>query len=569
MRLHQVYTKRIDSGKFVGAIPCAYIYQLNYSLPFELELEVRVLVHNKIIGSTSSNLLNLTVQVVASNDNQSAFEVLFPSTYSPTMLTLSTNTNTSNNLSSSFGTPNTTSPSDAIPNGTSKSTGSTTQTLLQLSTEESSNSTDLEEKDVADSKRLETITIIAVAVLSSICIFFILVAITGCFYYKKSRRGQQVVQSQHVNSSDESASDQGANEQSRNLNVFADSSKVAESADTSARAEESPASDAYDCLVVSVSNSCSTIGDSTRCEEDKRSPVSNARNEGFVDSQSHECSSTSSSTCALTANNAGVARPADSNAEDEGSVDSPSYDCPNISGELSVYCSCRSSLEEQVDPKGNTFKSGSLRLIVPPGAVFSQVTIGARLLGDAEPMPIAEDWVVLSLTLDLQPHDLSLKVPIIIEFPFTAELGGWMLELMRYCPVTGWTSVLTIDTDIPQVTAKDPHCNYDLETRSLQLSHFCKYRWCGYKNESSSAIEKTIACSIFALMDSSRKSCTFFLYFTHDCDDILDEIAETEDRKGQNGFKFKDKQSISIGMTGQLNITCTVNGFEVSRSSEV
>jgi hypothetical protein len=95
MRLHQVYTKRIDSGKFVGAIPCAYIYQLNYSLPFELELEVRVLVHNKIIGSTSSNLLNLTVQVVASNDNQSAFEVLFPSTYSPTMLTLSSKLTTS------------------------------------------------------------------------------------------------------------------------------------------------------------------------------------------------------------------------------------------------------------------------------------------------------------------------------------------------------------------------------------------------------------------------------------------------------------------------------------------
>ena len=69
-----MYTGRMDSDIFFGEILCAYIYQLNHSLPFELDLVLRVLAKNSI-GSTSSKLLRLTVEIIASNDNQSAFEV--------------------------------------------------------------------------------------------------------------------------------------------------------------------------------------------------------------------------------------------------------------------------------------------------------------------------------------------------------------------------------------------------------------------------------------------------------------------------------------------------------------
>ena len=176
----------------------------------------------------------------------------------------------------------------------------------------------------------------------------------------------------------------------------------------------------------------------------------------------------------------------------------------------------------KVGPKGGKFKSGSLFLTVPREAVSSEVQIGAQLVGDSEPMSIAENRVVLSLILALEPHGLSFEVPVSIGFPFTADLKGWMLELMRDSPDIGWKSVLTIDTDIREVTAIDPHCNYDLNTRCLQLSHFCKYRWCGYKKENASGIEKTISCSLFTRMDSSGKTCNFFLYLTDHCEDIIE-----------------------------------------------
>jgi hypothetical protein len=224
-------------------------------------------------------------------------------------------------------------------------------------------------------------------------------------------------------------------------------------------------------------------------------------------------------------------------------------------------------LKEQVGPEGGIFESGSLHLDFPPKAVSSHTQIEAELLGDAEPMPIAEDRVVLSLILHLQPDDLSLRVPVGIKFPFTAKLGGWILELMRFCPDTGWKCVLIIDTNIPQVTALDAHCNYDLKTQCLQLSHFCKYRWCGYRRENAPDIKKKIACLLFARMDTSGRSCNFSLYFTDNCDDILQDIKENEESKSKEGFAFKDKVTISIARIGQLNIKFSPNGFRLKDNS--
>ena len=76
------YTRHKDSGIFFGEIPCAFLNQFNHSLPFVLDLVVRVLASNTI-GVTSSNLLNLTVELVASKNNRSAFEAVMPSSISP------------------------------------------------------------------------------------------------------------------------------------------------------------------------------------------------------------------------------------------------------------------------------------------------------------------------------------------------------------------------------------------------------------------------------------------------------------------------------------------------------
>ena len=76
------FVSQVDSSIFTGEIPCAFIHQLNQSLPFSLDLVMRVVANNGI-GSTSSKLLNLTVEVITSKNNQSAFEVVIHPLTSP------------------------------------------------------------------------------------------------------------------------------------------------------------------------------------------------------------------------------------------------------------------------------------------------------------------------------------------------------------------------------------------------------------------------------------------------------------------------------------------------------
>ena len=185
----------------------------------------------------------------------------------------------------------------------------------------------------------------------------------------------------------------------------------------------------------------------------------------------------------------------------------------------------------KVGPEGGEFQSGSLSLTVPPGAVSSETLIQAQFVFDAEPMPTEDNWFVLSPILALQPHGLSFEEPVSIRFPFTASSEGWILKLMRESSDNEWKSVLTIDTDTQLVTGRDPHCNYNLNTSCLQLSHFCKYRWCGCKKENSSGTEKIIACSLFARMDSSGNTCNFFLYLCDNCEEIAEVSAYSDTRQ--------------------------------------
>ena len=182
-------------------------------------------------------------------------------------------------------------------------------------------------------------------------------------------------------------------------------------------------------------------------------------------------------------------------------------------------------MEVQVGPKGGDFQSGNLSLSVPPYAVSSEKKIRAQFVLDTEPMPVAKDWFVFSPILALQPHGLSFEVPVSMRFPLPAASKGWILKLMRESPYIGWKSVLTIDSDTQEVVHRDLHCNYDLNTRCLQLSHFCKYFWCAYKKRNAPGKEKIIACLLYARMDSSRKACNFILYLTDYCADILEVSA--------------------------------------------
>jgi hypothetical protein len=296
----QVYTRHVDSGIFVGSISCAYIHQFNYSFPFELQLDLRILVHNNI--GSSSSLLNLTVQVVASKDNRSAFEVLvFPSTYPPAVLVLSTNISTdSYNSSSSFNSSNTKTSttemphSNTVPVRTSKSASNTTP--IQLLPEGSSNGTDMEE-NIPGSKGVDSSIIIPVVVVVTIVAIGSIIGVaTGCQLYKKYR-DQLVVKSRHINSHtlDEHASDQETGELSRNPTMSPDSPNVAEdelSADTSAIAEGSSDSDARDCCSISVSTYAPTADGIGDVVEDEQSTESNASDEGSVGKQSHDCPNT-------------------------------------------------------------------------------------------------------------------------------------------------------------------------------------------------------------------------------------------------------------------------------------
>ena len=182
-------------------------------------------------------------------------------------------------------------------------------------------------------------------------------------------------------------------------------------------------------------------------------------------------------------------------------------------------------MKEKIGPEGGDFRSesGNLFVSVPSGAVSNEEQIEALFFFDMDPMPIPQNCFVFSPVLELQPHGLSFEKDklVSIYFPFTATLEGWLLQLMKEQDVE-WKTVLTFDTDTQEVTDRDSHCNYDMNTRCLQLSHFCKYRWCGFSKENSSASKKTIICFLFARMDSTGNSCNFFLYLGDNCDDVIE-----------------------------------------------
>ena len=162
-----------------------------------------------------------------------------------------------------------------------------------------------------------------------------------------------------------------------------------------------------------------------------------------------------------------------------------------------------------------------MSLCIPPGALLTTQTISAAFLFDMNSMPpfgTLPNMFVFSPILSLSPHNLNFKVPVKIQFPYTAK-RGWTLKLMRENPDRGWISVLTIDTDTHEQMSLDSHCKFNVDTALLELGHFCKYSWCGRKKENASSSDKRLGCSLFARMDPSGTRCQFTLHLTDHCKD--------------------------------------------------
>ena len=181
----------------------------------------------------------------------------------------------------------------------------------------------------------------------------------------------------------------------------------------------------------------------------------------------------------------------------------------------------------EIDADGGEYQSGSLWLSVPANAVLSKQPINAPLLFGTEWTPPADTsrkLFVFSPILSLEPQDFHFEVPFSVRFPFTAVLEGWNLTLMRAELENIWSPVLAIDTDERKVTYEDDHCFYDLDTDLLRLSHFCKYRWCGYRKEGAFRSEKKVVCSLFAQMDPSGNLCKFNLHLSDSWQDVTNVI---------------------------------------------
>ena len=178
-----------------------------------------------------------------------------------------------------------------------------------------------------------------------------------------------------------------------------------------------------------------------------------------------------------------------------------------------------------VSPEGGEYRAGSIAVFVPAAACQTYQQIRVQLLFNGEPnftLDVEKKMIFrFSGDLVLEPHDLQFRIPIEIRFPFTTVQRGWIMLLMREDAGMRWTTALAFDGDTCQVIEQDSHCHYDIHTATLKLSHFCKYRWCGYQKENCSSSKKVLRCNLFARMNSSGDSCDFVLHFCDNCEDAI------------------------------------------------
>ncbi|XP_062512254.1 uncharacterized protein LOC134188081 isoform X2 [Corticium candelabrum] len=230
----------------------------------------------------------------------------------------------------------------------------------------------------------------------------------------------------------------------------------------------------------------------------------------------------------------------------------------------------------EVNADGVFYKRESLWLYVPPGAVSDRQEISARFLVDKQSMPLADtsqNWYIFSPVLELEPHGLYFHKPIQIKLPVTAIFQGWDLVLLRAdchaseTPKT-WKEVLSIDTDSRQVSTQDEHCSYNQDMAILQVSHFCKYCWCGRPKDGAERSEKTVDCLLFAQINSWGKRVNFILHFSDLCYDVYKLIIKKEAAKTP-AYHLVDCTSIPIGLKGDLKIEVSASNFDIENDDKI
>lgn len=228
------------------------------------------------------------------------------------------------------------------------------------------------------------------------------------------------------------------------------------------------------------------------------------------------------------------------------------------------------SLHVVVGPDGGSCQSGDTLLSVPSGALLFPIEIILMIFLDEGAMPsyeILQNMAVFSPVLSLEPHNLFFRVPVRVRFPFTAG-EGWTVNLMRQDPESGWHSVLTIDTDTFEQMSLDSHCRFFAHSSELELSHFCKYSWCGRKKENALLSRKKLGCSLYARLDSAATSCQFILCLHDYCDEAYQETKKLLPRSKPR-FKLKDCSVIDICLEGYLTILMQPGNLHVDGENPV
>ncbi|XP_062520082.1 uncharacterized protein LOC134195087 isoform X2 [Corticium candelabrum] len=217
-----------------------------------------------------------------------------------------------------------------------------------------------------------------------------------------------------------------------------------------------------------------------------------------------------------------------------------------------------------IGPEGGEYRAGGIAISVPAGACQTYEQITVQSVFKNEPItPLDSETFRFSGDLVLEPHGLQFHVPIEIQFPFTAVQRGWTMFLMREEPGKGWTTVLSFDGDTGQVIERDSHCDYDPNTNTLKLSHFCKYSWCGCRKENATSSMKVLDCLFFSKMTTSGNSCDFVLHFCDDCRDIYKEVKKMETIERHPRFNFANRRRILISREGDLNVKVISSHFKV------
>lgn len=185
-------------------------------------------------------------------------------------------------------------------------------------------------------------------------------------------------------------------------------------------------------------------------------------------------------------------------------------------------------LEQTLLPEGGFFRSGSLSLSLPAGAVKQPVDVKAHLYLDQRLMPPANTSLgeyIVSPVLVLEPHGLKFSKPIQVYFPFSVNPDGWNLFLLRAAcqdPTSpqSWEEIVKYFPLTNQLETTD--YDYDVIKGVLSVKHFCNHTWIGRVINRWKAT-KEMHFSVFGYQPNPRLDSW---NVTIHCHDVCKEVFE-------------------------------------------